>query len=888
MAERRIVTEEDIEQFRLQLSEYEWHEIRMLYEYFKSDLVYLVKCLGRLTVLSEMHSQNIQFNTCYSSIEKTLGPVFSEILIQDIMDMGKDAVVGLFQSLHVLQRDHPLPNLLGVLGEICHIGHGLVGQILLDENGHHLHPDLKKIQDWHKQNLLGKTQNLIENNAPGTVQTPQSFNISERYLDLIVVSSQQFRNRSQHEVLETGGKHEHYLQKAQNRLELITPNKLFRWCHRSSSVPHSVIVGGVPGVGKTTLMQKFVFDWVNGKLYQRFAFIFFFKFRDLNILKEVSLESIILKEYPYLGSQLGNILEDPAKLLFIFDGLDESIHTMDFKTTQLSSNAKSIQKVGLIVVSLVRQSLLSGCSVLITSRPTKLASIDIGVFKRVSEIMGFFPKERQMYFDNFFETKELSEKAFCHVRQNDTLYTFCYIPSYCWIICTVLSKCFKEQPTNNDQKLLLPKTVTQLFVTFIANILSNHNQDKCGARELMKSIGWMAEHGVMNHLLTFQARHMETFHVDTSLHLLSSFLTESLQSSDVNFTFFHLTIQEFVAALVHFLDYKPERMQKSLDQAGTFTDGRAEIFLRFLSGLSDDSTRSLLMPYLGELSTQASKHVISWLSRLTPLVMKQERDHDDKRKALNIFAYLFETRNKKLVAEFFGSSKEFEFSEYHLTPLDCTVLSFVLEACGEIESLDLDTCFIQHEGLEKLAPVLHNIEDLSLTQNDLKDEDMQIIYCVLVNNTCRIKKLSLRNNSLTERSCMLLACALSSNESSGKQVLQELDLSRNNLAGKHFCDLMTALSSKTCRITHLLLQQVKLTDEYSSLLVTLSNNRNLTHLNLGLNYFTDAGARHIRDLILKSTSLKEIRVDLNEFSKETEDNFKRLEAHKTGLQVITG
>ncbi|XP_072288245.1 NACHT, LRR and PYD domains-containing protein 3-like [Pyxicephalus adspersus] len=621
--------------------------------------------------------------------------------------MGKEAVVGLLVCLYAIKKNHP--NLLAILDEISQTGESLVQQIFLDEHGHTLTPELREIHEKHKLHLMKRTEILAEHKPPGTTLEPQRFFINERYVNLVVVSTDQFRKRPKNELIQSGVKHEECLKEIQTGLEHISPNRLFRWSHQSQCVPHAVMVSGVPGIGKTTLIQKFVNDWVMGKLYQRFAFVFSFRFRDLNEEKELSLEEMILQQYPYLESQIGNILQDPERLLFIFDGLDESIHQMDFRSSKLS-NPKQRTDFGEIVVSLVRQSLLKGCSVLITNRPSRMASVDTGVFQRIAEIMGFLPEDRLIFFKNFFGNEELLEKAFHYVQENDTLYTFCYIPSYCWIVCTVLSMCFKAQPTNTDQLMeSLPKTVTQLFVTFVANILANHNQhtgDSHTARELLTSIGWMAEHGVKNHMIVFDDRYLKSFNVRNDTHLFSCFMMESGQPPNVDYTFLHLTLQEFFAALAHFIDYNADRLQKTLNASESYNDGRVEILLRFLCGLSDSSSRFLLKSHVGELSTQASRDVITWMQHKIT-----EEQISDKRELLNTFYYLHESRNKALVSQCIGSNKV-DLSGVSLTPLDCSVLSSVLQSCRKLEEVNLDSCNIQDEGFCKLLPALHSMEKL--------------------------------------------------------------------------------------------------------------------------------------------------------------------------------
>ncbi|XP_077320326.1 NACHT, LRR and PYD domains-containing protein 3-like isoform X3 [Lithobates pipiens] len=864
---------EDIGGFRCQLSSYDDPSLRMIYEYYRDDLIYILENIDPHTVLVELTSQKVLNTEKYQSMEKDPSS-FSHTLLQDIRDLGREAVIGLLECLFALWKDHRHPNLLSVLDEITQTGEDLPDLILLDEFGHSLTPELKDIQEKHKQHLMEKTETLVEHRPPGTTLEPQRFLINERYVDLIVVSTDQFRERPQNEIIQTGVKHEECLKETQTRLEHISPNKLFRWNPQSHCVPHAVMVSGVPGIGKTTMMQKFVYDWVTGKHYQRFAFLFFFRFRDLNRLGEVSLEEMILHQYPHLESQIGDILQDPERLLFIFDGLDESIHQTDSRSSKLS-NPKQRSHFGEIVDSLVRQSLLKGCSVLITSRPTRLASVNTGVFQRIAEIMGFLHGDRLIFFNNFFGNEELSEKAFLYVQENDTLYTFCYIPSYCWIICTVLSMCFRSQPTITDQLMTsLPKTVTQLFVTFVSNILANHSQNKDGghtARELLTSIGRMAEHGVMNHMIVFDERHLESFSVRNDNHLFSSFMMESGQPPDVDYSFLHLTLQEFFAALVHFINNNPERLQKTLDDAESYKDGRAEIFLRFLCGLSDSSTRSMLKSHVGELSTQAARHVITWIQK------KITDQRSDKRKLLNVFYYLYESRNKALVAQCIGSNKV-DFSRVPLSPLDCSVLSFILRSCRRTE-VDLTSCNIQSEGLRKLVSTLHNIKSLRLDKNHLTDSSCPHLTSGIRNNqtlrtlnlddnnlggphfrdlmealtTSRIEELVLSYNHLTDSSCPHLASGIRNN-----QTLRTLILTGNNLEGPHFRDLMEALT--TSRIEELQLYNNHLTDSSCPHLASgIRNNQTLRTLNLSYN---NLEGPHFRDLMeaLTTSRIEELQL----------------------------
>ncbi|XP_071970934.1 NACHT, LRR and PYD domains-containing protein 3-like isoform X3 [Engystomops pustulosus] len=852
------ISDNDIQKFHQQLCQYEHHVLRTTYEYFQEDLHYIVENLSPYALLSHLSSRKVPNLEKYKDLLNDR-KLFARTLVSDIFQLGRDAVIGLWDSLYVLQKEQPLPALCAVLEELCAEGKTLPGKILLDEEGHLLHPELKDIQRHHMNHLKNQTEKLVENKPPSCDQREESFPLCTRYVNLIIVSTYHFRERYENELIETGVKHEKLVKRAQNDLLPISPNKIFRCCPQSGQVPHMVMVVGVPGVGKTTLMQKIVYDWVKGDLYQRFSFVFFFKFRELNQWDKVSLETLILHHYPYLWQQLRNILQDPEKLLFIFDGLDESNQTMNFTPDHLCSDPKQPERCGHIVVSLVRKSLLNGCSVLMTSRPTRLASMDCRVFHRIIEITGFLAEERKIYFDNFFSDPELAEKAFSYVRQNDTLYTFCYLPSYCWIICTVLSRSF--QTTSSDQQVsLLPRTVTQLFAIFVANILSNHSLEKSGAQKLLQSIGWMAEHGVMNHRIIFDHRDLESFHVDNKSKLLSSFLMES--EEPVSYSFLHLTVQEFFSAFVHYADYSPEKLQKSLERAKSYPDGRGEIFLRFLCGLSDATTRSLLTGYLDTQAAQASREVITWLENFILEEQRLEKSKDKKRHLLRTFYYLFESQNKDLVQESLQSHRVFDFSEVRLSALDCTVLAFIMETCTHIEELNLSQGSIEPEGLQRIIPGLCNLQNLSVAYNDLPHTACTHLASLIWNNQslktldlsdnnlsgphlsdlmealsspdCGIEELHLANNNLPDTSCVHLASVIRNNPS-----LKRLDLSDNHLSGPHLSVLMEALSSPACRIEELQLAYNDLPDTSCIQLASvIRNNQSLKRLDLSGNYLS--------------------------------------------------
>ncbi|XP_042703370.2 NACHT, LRR and PYD domains-containing protein 3-like [Chrysemys picta bellii] len=887
--QRPMVTEGDVIAFSEHMDNYSPGELMKLSEHFRPDMVYVIENDIPI-VLQELTSRRVitaQQAQDYSDWEKNHDSTSTaEKLVHDIFAVSYAARLGLWTCLFALQSRWAHPNLNGMIEEIIQNGHNLLQEMLLNESGHTLDPELKACQIEHKAKLRDLTGMMEENKAPGQPKG-QIFPISNRYVELKVISDRHFKKQThqEHEALAAAGElNEYRLQRRiKSELERIAPDRLFRWCFRSRCLPLFVMVSGVAGVGKTTLVQKFIFDWATGKHYQKFAFVLFFKFREVNEEK-MSLESLICQKYPRLQDKLSRVLEDPEKLLFVFDGLDES--KTDLKLSrggshELCMNPGDVKPVTVIVASLLKQTLLKGCSVLLTSRPSKLTSLEPGIFQRVASIVGFLSKERERYFSMFFGDERVSREAFAYVRDSQVLYTLCYNPSYCWITCTALKPCFtpkagKPQPA--------PKTVTQLFVSYVTHIMANHTQERPEPqrmRNTLISVGWLAEYGITDRILVFQPHHLQVANVEFSS-FLTGFLVENPQtddSSQVTYSFLHLTIQEFFAALVHYLDYKEDKFRDTMAKARSCKEGDYEIFSRFMAGLSDPVTRMPLEKYVGKFSAEATHKLIGWLNEMNYEELQSPEDPKGKRRLMNVFNLFFESRNKQLVCDVVGKDTHLDFSELYLMPVDCTVLAYVLSCCEEIERLTLDSCFIQNEGLERLRPELHKVRELSLSDNDLKDDAMKNICSVLKHPKCRLKDLSLGQNMFTEACCTDLASALKEN-----QTLFSLDLTKNKVRNNGLYALLEVLEAQQCKIQKLVLQENGLSDDSCERLCSaLSRNSTLRHLNLSANVYTDRCAEDMHHLILTSPSLTDIRLSLNDFSPDMEGHLRSLQ--REGLKI---
>eukprot|EP00062_Callorhinchus_milii_P025900 gi/632987403/ref/XP_007910768.1/ PREDICTED: NACHT, LRR and PYD domains-containing protein 3-like isoform X3 [Callorhinchus milii] len=661
----------------------------------------------------------------------------SKLLLNMVMGKGSQARIVMWESF--VKMRPTLYKLNKIMTEIQEQGASLVNEVTIDRGVPDVSSDMIAIQRLHKETLQKQCEKL-EVKTILIKEKVRTFQLVDRYTELTIISDLRHRKLVEHELLARGRAHEEWRQKQlRGQLEKIRTDKLFhssfsKGSHLPSSqrsgsdspTGTSAVVSGVAGIGKTTMVQKIVHDWSTGKIYPHFHFVFAFKFRDLNRLHDrTTLNRLIGEQYPYLRGVLDELWKHQETLLFILDGLDEFRGRIDFADSRRDTEPQRRCtepefrcKLSDIVYSLIQKKLLPGCSVLVTSRPTALQLLAKARVSVWAEILGFVGEERREYFHKFFEDQEVAAAVYSHVEENELLLTMCYNPSYCWILALSLGPFFTRK---HSHKQRVPKTVTQLFSYYIYSILSHHSVKMESPRDVMLKIGEMAFTGVSHRNIVFNDEDLFKYNLQPS-QFHSGFLMELVEreSSEhsVVYTFPHLTIQEFVAALAQFLSPNTGNLQQHLNKAHREEDGRFEIFLHFVAGLSSPRAAQPLEKFLGPFVHQTTCAVIDWLKEKLKAQIRDTDTVTAKRKLLNTLHYLFEAQNQALAQLTLGSVHTLTFGNFssekalRLTPIDCVVVSQAIGLCDTIKQLNLSSCYIQEEGLQRLVAALHKCKEL--------------------------------------------------------------------------------------------------------------------------------------------------------------------------------
>jgi len=223
-----------------------------------------------------------------------------------------------------------------------------------------------------------------------------------------------------------------------------------------------VLTMGIAGVGKTVSVNKFIFDWAEGKENKDMAFIFPLPFRELNLITNDCSLMGLLNKYVFNGTEeLPSLPEGDGKVMFIFDGLDECRFPLSFKEGDRITDVQKKTTVSKIVTSLIKTHLFPSALIWITSRPAAASLIPRDYIDQVTEVRGFNDEQKEQYFFKN-SSPEVAGNLISHIKKSRSLYIMCHIPVFCWISLIVLQPLLARK--SNDKTLT---TLTEMYTNFL-------------------------------------------------------------------------------------------------------------------------------------------------------------------------------------------------------------------------------------------------------------------------------------------------------------------------------------------------------------------------------------------------------------------------------------
>uniref|UniRef100_A0A672HJ59 NACHT domain-containing protein n=1 Tax=Salarias fasciatus TaxID=181472 RepID=A0A672HJ59_SALFA len=592
-----------------------------------------------------------------------------------------------------------------------------------------------------------------------------------------------------------------------------------------------VLTSGVAGSGKTFSVHKFSLDWAEGLENQDVSVLVVLSFRELNLLGErsYSLLSLLAVFHPTLQKLTAEELA-VCKLLFILDGLDESRLSLDFSSSQRLLDVSQQSSVSLLLTNLIRGDLLPSARVWITSRPAAAHQIPPTCVDRLTEVRGFTDAQKEEYFRRRLSDEELSSRIISHIQTSRSLHIMCGIPVFCWITATVL-----EHMLSSEQRGELPQTLTDMYSHFVLvqthrKKLKYHEGPETGPqeltevdRELLLKLGRMALEHLEKGNMVFYQEDLEQCGLDvTEASLFSGIWTQIFRRESVIFqkaiySFVHLSVQEFLAAVFMFHCFTsgktdelttcigdedededkdfalPTRifqieendddviddddndddddddddvfqsldkfLKKVLPKSLRSQNGHLDLFVRFLHGLSLKSNQRLLEVLLGqtEISPETIQRVIQNLKEINSDQMSPER-------CINIFHCLMEMKDLSVHQEIQEFLKAENRSEKELSEIHCSALAYMLQMSDQVlEELDLEKYNTSWEGQRRLIPAVRKCRTFRISRvHYLSDSECELISSALKSDPSHLKHLDLSFIRRNDSSMKILCSGLES------------------------------------------------------------------------------------------------------------------------------
>ncbi|XP_029303869.1 NLR family CARD domain-containing protein 3-like [Cottoperca gobio] len=313
--------------------------------------------------------------------------------------------------------------------------------------------------------------------------------------------------------------------------------------------------------------------------------------------------------------------------MFIFDGLDEYKEKLDFQNTLLLGDLRDPTTLNVLVVNLFRARLLYRGIFLVFSRPLVENCIPFDTHYSEIEVRGFRDPDKDEYFKKRFPDPDQAARVIAYINSSKTLRIMCHLP----LFCSLVADEYQHYSTTQAE---LPRSITYMYTKLLLALMRQHrtfrapNQSPDEEEDFLMKLGKLAFNMLEKDEFRIDQFNWNVVGVEEEEAVINSgmctqYLTKPFVLCHEHvLSFIHPTMQEYLAALYVFLTFinhgknmfeqqlkdrfkgifKAQRTMMELyksavDSSLLCDDGKLDIFLRFLLGMSLKTNLELIQPF---------------------------------------------------------------------------------------------------------------------------------------------------------------------------------------------------------------------------------------------------------------------------------------------------
>ncbi|CAH3167199.1 unnamed protein product, partial [Porites evermanni] len=641
-----------------------------------------------------------------------------------------------------------------------------------------------------KDNIIRETERLRDLQSPfrrnpGEGNTlPKDLKIDQIYTNLII-----HEGRVEYDFPEDRQEQLNVYPKPNENSPLFHPWDIIDAHHKN------VLVVGRPGIGKSLFCIKLLRDWASDTETENsqlnFKAVFLLKFRRMNSIKKPLTLRQLLADSEYSRDVNEDavwkyVLENPTKVLLIFDGVDEfkfKIKIAECSDSYQPNDVTAKMSFPALYNKIASGKLLGGATVLTTTRPTAVSFVKHLDFERTVEILGFTSEQVEDYVNKFTADEEegTGRTIWQHICSNLNIFSLCYVPVNCFIICTCLLHVL--QTLKSNVSTILPTKLTDIYSIAIKMFYFKHSRNykqyqgqadfirekfenlPDGVKAEFNRLGEIAFTGIKEGRLIFESKQVEGLEDCGLLHRLPDLCASAdspFEKAKAQFCFMHLTIQEFLAAKYVADTMSGEELREFV--LYRITQGAWHVVLQFLAGLLGKREESLSRIFVDALPISTERfNEWEWkaafdddevfdLNVRSTLIFWPLRTHRNLVVALSMCLYEIDVDDPILQTKLrqigFNAAN---FSNCLIGPVECLGLVNLLNSHSVI-SLELTNNNLGPLGCKQIQPLLAisdkkcndaKLRRLNLHDNEIREEGVRHLTEALTHSNCKLNSLNL-------------------------------------------------------------------------------------------------------------------------------------------------